>query len=209
MKRGIVALPVAALLLVSAAAAAGDTFLGVVKKVEKDGSLEVKQGSKAVRVVPTPGKTEVLRLARDTTFATMKPGTIVFVLGSKEKERTDPQTHQLVAVDRIERIQAIVAGEGFLPPRVPADVQGVQWHSGYLVRRDNEALLDGHVLLWGRDKPFFSLGSGALTDIAKGKAISIDGAREGRGKDTTLRATRIVIVPADLTALEQKLLFGR
>jgi len=178
-------------------------LLGKVKKAEAGGaSFEITAKGGPYAVVLADGARVVRRLA--IAFGEVKEGTTLHILGKKNGDSRDPQTNELRPA-HLYQVTAIVAGDGFSPPPLPADIaaRGVTWITGRLSPRVGykQPALNGEYLIpAGRDTRAAVVEAAAPDAIVKGKALRVEGTLEPGSKPKRIRATTVILVAPELPA---------
>lgn len=185
-------------------------LVGSVKSVGDDGStfeLKARPGTFAV----STGSATVL-VGRAIKLKDLADGLQVHVLGKKQEPVRDPNTGRDLP-GQIVNVRAIVIdmGSGYKPPPLTPEQEGhkLEWITGELNQEAKVVYsLHGRNVQIGPERPILELGKGQPAQIAKGKAVYIEGAPGGEAKARTLAATLVVILAPEVGLAEYQAIFG-
>jgi len=205
-----VAAAVAVILVPAAGADEAAKLVGSVKSVADDGStFELKARPGTFQVSTGSAK---LLAGRAIKLRDLADGMQVHILGKKQEPVRDPNTGRELP-GQIVNVHAIVVdmGSGYAPPPLTREQEGhkLEWITGELNQEAKVVYsLHGRNVQIGNERPILELSKGQPAQIAKGKAVYVEGAPGGDAKARTLAATRVVVLAPEIGLGEYQAIFG-
>lgn len=188
-----------------AARAAEDEELrltGKVKSVASDGKSFEVQDARGTFTVDLDEKSSVA-VHKASALKSCPASSAIHVLGHKREAGRRQKAF-------VQEIAAIVVGDGYTPPAIPADLadQKLEWMKGKLAFDHERPRLDGYELHVAPDRLVPVVRAGAKDALAPGKTVFVDGPRRGGKDGRAVTAKKVVILAPEIPQAEYHAALG-